>query len=385
MAPLDTFMRLHATNSILVLLEYAFALCEPGAWPFPSTMDINILPEACLAYNTPADSENLPEDPTNTDLDSNAGTGKKHCRCKGKSKNWSKSAVAASSASETSPGHKNQTPHIKAALVTQVAQDLHLSSDGADSENPKETNKDTPATSDSQPLAGPTRPESGADPPGTSAPELTTPTMPPEKDVDVEKTVDPPQPGTPVLKPVMPDSTEGMESQSVATPTAPAADTMSTPVATEVTVPPGFRQQLATPNSSLVPPVPSGVIPDKDADLQAQMADRSMTYLAQSLAMAHAGGNPDTGAFSSVMTGLRKACGLMSEELRQACLDVEVVVQKTLAEAMAHDRAFTTKATKDLDLWTSALQLLFDTDEIMEADMETRRGHAQHTGQVVSD
>ena len=49
MAPLDTFMRLHATNGVLVLPEYAFALCEPGAWPFPRTMDINILPEACLA------------------------------------------------------------------------------------------------------------------------------------------------------------------------------------------------------------------------------------------------------------------------------------------------------------------------------------------------
>ena len=46
MAPLDTFMRLHATNGVLVLPEYAFALCEPGAWPFLSTMDINILPEA---------------------------------------------------------------------------------------------------------------------------------------------------------------------------------------------------------------------------------------------------------------------------------------------------------------------------------------------------
>ena len=31
MAPLDTFMRLHTTNSVLVLLEYAFALCQPGA------------------------------------------------------------------------------------------------------------------------------------------------------------------------------------------------------------------------------------------------------------------------------------------------------------------------------------------------------------------
>ena len=197
--------------------------------------------------------------------------------------------------------------------------------------------------------------------------------------------MDPPQPSTPVPKLVVPDSSAGMESQSAATPTALVADTTSTPAATEVTVPPGFPQQLATANPSLVPPVPSGVILDKDVDLQAQMADRSMTYLAQSLAVTHAGGNPDTGAFSSIMTSLRKACGLMSEGFQQACLDVEVVVQKTLLEATAHDRAFTTKTAKDLDLWTSALQPLFNTNEVTEANMETQRAHARHTGQVVSD
>ena len=76
------------------------------------------------------------------------------------------------------------------------------------------------------------------------------------------------------------------------------------------------------------------------------------------------------GAFSGIMTALRKACGLMSEGFREACLDVEVVVQKTLAEVMAHDQAFAAKAVKDLDLWTSALQPLFDTDTVMEAEME---------------
>ena len=57
MAPLNTFMKLNASNGIPILLEYAFALCEPGSWPFQSTMDINILPEACLAYDTLAESE----------------------------------------------------------------------------------------------------------------------------------------------------------------------------------------------------------------------------------------------------------------------------------------------------------------------------------------
>ena len=75
----------------------------------------------------------------------------------------------------------------------------------------------------------------------------------------------------------------------------------------------------------------------------------------------------------------------MSEGFQEACLDVKVVVETTLAEAMAHDRAVATKAVKDLDLWTSALQPLFDTDAVPEAEMETRCAHAQSTGQVISD
>ena len=75
----------------------------------------------------------------------------------------------------------------------------------------------------------------------------------------------------------------------------------------------------------------------------------------------------------------------MLEGFWEACLDVEVVVQTTLVEAMAHDWAFAAKATKDLDLWTSALQPLFDTNAVTEAKMEIRHAHAQSTGQVVSD
>ena len=110
-----------------------------------------------------------------------------------------------------------------------------------------------------------------------------------------------------------------------------------------------------------------------------------MADLAQSLAVTQARGNPNTGSFSGVMTRLRKPCGLMTEGFRQACLDVEVVVQKIIEEVTAHDRAFTAKVAKDLDLLTSALQPLFDTDEVLEADMETRQAHTWHTGQVVSD
>ena len=79
----------------------------------------------------------------------------------------------------------------------------------------------------------------------------------------------------------------------------------------------------------------------------------------QSLAIAQAGGTPQAMAFSGVMTGLWEACGLMSQGFQEACLSIEVVVQKTILEATAQDRAFTAKATKDLDLWTAALSATF--------------------------
>ena len=123
---------------------------------------------------------------------------------------------------------------------------------------------------------------------------------------------------------------------------------------------------------------PPNAVPGQDVGVPAQIANRSMSYLAQSLAVSSARGNPDIGAFSGVMTTLRKACGLMSEGFWEACLDVEVVVQMMLAEATAHDRAFATKATKDLYLWTSALQPLFNTDAVMEAKMEIRCAHARN-------
>ena len=75
-----------------VLPDYAFALCQPGAWPFVSTMDIYILLEAYLTDDNPADSENSLEDPINTELVAKTGSNKKQCKCKGKSKTRSKSA-----------------------------------------------------------------------------------------------------------------------------------------------------------------------------------------------------------------------------------------------------------------------------------------------------
>ena len=368
MAPLNVFMKLNTSNGIPILPEYAFTLCEPGSWPFQSTMDINILPEACLAYDTLAESENQLEEPASTIPDANSRTSKKR-KGKGKGKGQSKSAGATSSASKVSLGRKNQTSHSNATLASQVDQDLQLSSEGSDSDNPTEIQQGTLTISDSQPLVGMTWPESGANPPGTSVPELDMP-IAPHKD-ETAKVALPLEAGTPVLKPVVSDSTKEIEVQPTATLTPPAIDPTSIPASIGTTAPPGFLQQPVTASTSQLPPVPSDTALGQEAGLPAQIADRSMTYLAQSLAVSSAGGNPDIGAFSGVMTTLRKACGLMSEGFWEACLDVEVVVQTTQAEATSHNQAFAAKATKDLDLWTSALQLLFDTDAVPEAEMET--------------
>ena len=290
---------------------------------------------------------------------------------------------AISSASKASPGRKNQTSCSDATLASQVAQDLQLSSEGSDSNNPNEIQQGTPAICDSQPLAGTTWPESGTNLPGTSVSELDT-SIAPHKDETAEAAL-PPETGTLVPKLVVPDFTEGIVAQPAAMPTPLVVNPSSVVASTGTSAPPRFPQQPATASTSQVPPVPPDAAPGQGVGLPTHIADRSMTYLAQSLAVSGTGGNPNIGAFSGVMTALRKACGLMSEGFQEACLDVEVVVQTMLVEATAHDRAFATKAAKDLDLWTSALQPLFDTDAVLEAEMETRRAHAQATRQVISD
>ena len=315
MAPLNTFMKLNASNGIPILPEYAFALCEPGSWPFQSTMDINILPEACLAYDTPAESENQLEEPASTVPETSSAASKK-CKHKGKGKGRSKSAGAISSASEVSPGHKNQTSHSDATLASQVAQDLQLSSEGSDSDNPTEIQQHTLAIGDSQPLVVTTRPESGTNPAGTSASELDT-SITPHKDETAEAALLPGT-GTPVPKPVVPNSTKGMEVQPTATLTPLVVNPSSILVSTGTSAPPSFPQQPATASTSQVPPVPPDAASGQAAGLLAHIANRSMTYLAQSLAVSGTGGNPDIGAFSGVMTALRKACGLMSEGFQEA-------------------------------------------------------------------
>ena len=164
----------------------------------------------------------------------------------------------------------------------------------------------------------------------------------------------------------------------------PGGDTSSNLVPSRSNAPPGFPAWAVTPNPNAALPVSPGIALCQPS-IEALVADRSMADLVQSLVVAQARGNPQAGAFSSVMTRLRQAFGLMTQGFQEACLGVEIVVQKSLLEATAHNPTCTAKATKDLDLWTAALQLLFDTDNVSEADMEARRAHAQHTRQVISD
>ena len=90
MAPLDSFVQLNTTeDGEPILPEYAFALCLPGSWPFPSLMDKTILPETYLSEGNPGGEE------TNAN-----NSGKKTRKQKGKkTQRRSKSAGAVSSAS----------------------------------------------------------------------------------------------------------------------------------------------------------------------------------------------------------------------------------------------------------------------------------------------
>ena len=130
MAPLDSFIQLSREEAgEAILPDYAFALCIPGSWPFPSSMDKTILPESYFSEGNPVEKD------ANT-----ATVTKKSCKHRGKkTQNRSKSAGTTSSASEASPAQAKTLTQTEEECVKQVIQDLHLSSDGSDSEVPEVT------------------------------------------------------------------------------------------------------------------------------------------------------------------------------------------------------------------------------------------------------
>ena len=64
---------------------------------------------------------------------------------------------------------------------------------------------------------------------------------------------------------------------------------------------------------------------------------------------------------------------------------MEVVVQKMLGDATAHNRMFTAKAAQDLDLWTASLWPVLDSEGVPAAEMEKWQNYAQETRQMISD
>ena len=130
MAPLDSFVQLGLDKAgEAILPDYAFALCIPGSWPFPSSMDKTILPESYFSEGNPVQE------------DANTVTvAKKTRKRKGrKTQKRSKSAGTTSSASEASLAWAKTATQTDEEHARQVVQDLHLSSDGSDSEVSEDT------------------------------------------------------------------------------------------------------------------------------------------------------------------------------------------------------------------------------------------------------
>ena len=304
MAPLDSFIQLGLDDAREAILpDYTFALCIPGSWPFPSLMDKTILPESYFS-----EGNLVEEDANTTTVAKNT-----HKRKGRKTQNRSKSAGTTSSTSEASPAQ------AKTATQTdeEVLDDTGNPPKGGDSENSRPDPQGPPAAPDQEPSglpgipSGDQLPDNGQDNLVPPQPDANTPDLDASASEPLPKLVHPP--GLPSLTP--PDGS------TAATPgLLPGAPPGQDPVT-------GF------------PHVPAG--------------DQFMTPLTHTV--AHAGGNPHAYSFTGIIEGLKEVCSLMTTGFQHACLDVEVIVQKTLEEATRLNRNFTVAAAQDLDKWAAAL------------------------------
>ena len=348
MAPLDSFIQLGLNEAGEVILpDYAFALCISGSWPFPSSMDKTILPETYFTEG------NLGEEDANT-----ITVAKKTRKRKGKkTQNRSKSAGTASSALEASPARTKSATQNEEERAKQVIQDLHLSSNGSDSEvlddtgNPSkgadpENSRPDPlgptAVPDQEPStppgipSGDQLPDNGQDKPVPPQPDVSTP----DPDASV--------PG-PLPKPVHPTGLPSL-----------------TPLDASTAATPGLLLGMPLGQDSVTG------FPHAPAE------DQFVTLLTHTA--AHAGGNPHTYSFTSIIEGLKEVCGMMMTGFQRVCLDIETIVQKTLEEATQLNRDFTVAAAQDLDKWATALQLVLDNAGVSDSDMEARQRHTRQTG-----
>ena len=133
---------------------------SPVHGDFPGSMDKTILPETYFIEGNPD------EEGTNT-----VTVAKKTRKRKGKkTQNRSKSAGTASSASEASLAWTKPNTQTDEECAKQVIQDLHLSSNGSDSEVPEDTGN---------PSEGANPESSGPDPPGPPTVPDPEPSVPP--------------------------------------------------------------------------------------------------------------------------------------------------------------------------------------------------------------
>ena len=329
MAPLDSFVQLKTTDGEPILPEYAFALCLPGSWPFPSLMDQTILPESFL-------SEGNPGEETNTN-----NSAKKTCKRKGKkTQRRSKSTGAASSASEISPARVKTNTQAGKDGTQQVLQELHLSSEGSDSDAPEGTGETS----------------KGADPDNSGM----GPPIPPE------------EPRVPPRTPSF-DQVPG-EGQDTPTPTRQEVNPADPDTSAQ--------DPLPMPAEQTQSPGPS--VPDTSATAasglgQALLKDVSVIPTTQT------NDRPDANSIAGVMAGLKEVCNIMSTRFQCACLDVETIVHRSWEGATQLNRRLAEAASQDLNTWASALQPVPDSVGVSDADMETRQELAQKTGRKVSN
>ena len=353
MAPLDSFVQLSLDNAgEAILPDYAFALCIPGSWPFPSSMDKTILLESYFSEGNPV------EEDTNTAT----VTKKTHKRRGKKTQNRSKSAGTASSASETSLAQAKTATQTEEECVKQVVQDLHLSFDGSDSEVPEDTGN-PPKGGDSE--------NSGLDPQGPPV----APDQEPSGLPGILSDDQLPDNGQDNPVPPQPDANNP-------DPHASALDSLP-----QLVHPPGLPSPTPPDGpAAATPGLLPGVSPGQDPVTgfpHVPAGDQFMTPLTHTA--THAMGNPHAYSFTSIIEGLKEVCSLMTTRFQRACLDVEAIVQKTLEGAMWPNHDFTVAAAQDLDKWAAALRPVLDNAGVSDSDMEARQRHIRQTGREVSN
>ena len=89
---------------------------------------------------------------------------------------------------------------------------------------------------------------------------------------------------------------------------------------------------------------------------------------------------PGVNSIAGVMAGLKEVCDIMTTGFQRACLDMETIVHQSLEGATQLNRRLAEAASQDLNTWASALQPVLDSAGVSDVDMEARRGLIRKTG-----